>query len=73
MALALRASNDSAEFPPPRDLTELQRDERWLFRIDVDLSTSVVVLIPLQRQLCLTRDERPMSVGVISLAMEGGL
>jgi predicted RNase H-like HicB family nuclease len=53
MALAARASNDSAELPSPRDLTEVQRDERWIFRNDVDLSTSVIVLIPLQRRLCL--------------------
>lgn len=49
MALAVRASDDGAELPRPRELTEVQRDERWLFRNDVDLSTSVIVLIPLQR------------------------
>jgi hypothetical protein len=33
--------------PPPRDLSEIERDHGWLSRNDVDLATAVVTMIPL--------------------------
>lgn len=33
--------------PPPRDLAEIERDEEWLSRNNIDLREAIVTMIPL--------------------------
>ena len=45
--LTQRIHMNGSKPPPPRDLSEIERDHDWLSRNNVDLATAVVTMIPL--------------------------
>ena len=45
--LTQRIHMNGFKAPPPRDLSEIERDHDWLSRNNVDLATAVVTMIPL--------------------------
>jgi predicted RNase H-like HicB family nuclease len=47
-ALTKCAGENGGELPPPRDLAAIERDESWPSRHDIDVSSAVVVLIPMR-------------------------
>ena len=46
-ALSRCAAEHGVSLRPPRDLTEIERDEEWLSRNKVDLSEAIVTMISL--------------------------
>ena len=49
-ALEKCAGENGGELPPPRDLAAIERDESRLSRCEINLSSAMVVLIPMRFQ-----------------------
>jgi predicted RNase H-like HicB family nuclease len=44
-ALSRCAAEDGVSLRPPRDLVDIERDEEWLSRNNIDLSEAIVTMI----------------------------